>query len=100
MIKVTFFFDLYSREAHESQRSSSPKFIVTLDGVPSPPGFTPDQEEVETVLKEKMKTTKTSVPHGQLEKKHKLMPQQRLARELPVDYSDGKFKLFSIFTWS
>ncbi|KAK6478999.1 zinc finger CCCH domain-containing protein 14-like [Huso huso] len=79
-----------SREAHESQRSSSPKFIVTLDGVPSPPGFTPDQEEVETVLKEKMKTTKTSVPHGQLEKKHKLMPQQRLAGELPVDYSDDE----------
>ncbi|MBN3287578.1 ZC3HE protein, partial [Polyodon spathula] len=81
------------RDAHESRRSSSPKFIVTLDGVPSPPGFTPDQEEAEAVLKEKMKTAKTSVPHNQLEKKHKLMSQQGLARELPVDYSDDEVEV-------
>ncbi|XP_041122973.1 zinc finger CCCH domain-containing protein 14-like isoform X2 [Polyodon spathula] len=82
-----------TRDAHESRRSSSPKFIVTLDGVPSPPGFTPDQEEAEAVLKEKMKTAKTSVPHNQLEKKHKLMSQQGLARELPVDYSDDEVEV-------
>ncbi|XP_070609883.1 zinc finger CCCH domain-containing protein 14 isoform X2 [Erythrolamprus reginae] len=35
-----------------SEKPASPKFIVTLDGVPSPPGYLSDQEEEESNLME------------------------------------------------
>lgn len=35
-----------------SEKPASPKFIVTLDGVPSPPGYLSDQEEEELNLME------------------------------------------------
>ncbi|XP_007431647.1 zinc finger CCCH domain-containing protein 14 isoform X1 [Python bivittatus] len=35
-----------------SEKPASPKFIVTLDGVPSPPGYLSDQEEEELSLME------------------------------------------------
>ncbi|XP_062974015.1 zinc finger CCCH domain-containing protein 14 [Elgaria multicarinata webbii] len=36
----------------QSEKPASPKFIVTLDGVPSPPGYLSDQEEEELSLME------------------------------------------------
>ncbi|XP_066484310.1 zinc finger CCCH domain-containing protein 14 isoform X2 [Tiliqua scincoides] len=36
----------------QPEKPSSPKFIVTLDGVPSPPGYLSDQEEEEMSLME------------------------------------------------
>nr|XP_033807383.1 zinc finger CCCH domain-containing protein 14 isoform X1 [Geotrypetes seraphini]XP_033807386.1 zinc finger CCCH domain-containing protein 14 isoform X1 [Geotrypetes seraphini] len=38
---------IQNRELLTSEKPPSPKFIVTLDGVPSPPGYTSEQEEEE-----------------------------------------------------
>ncbi|NXJ79000.1 ZC3HE protein, partial [Trogon melanurus] len=39
----------------QPEKPASPKFIVTLDGVPSPPGYLSDQEEEEMCLTEGLK---------------------------------------------
>lgn len=39
----------------QPEKPASPKFIVTLDGVPSPPGYLSDQEEEEMCLMEGLK---------------------------------------------
>lgn len=36
----------------QPEKPASPKFIVTLDGVPSPPGYLSDQEEEDMSLME------------------------------------------------
>lgn len=39
----------------QPEKPPSPKFIVTLDGVPSPPGYVSDQEEEELCIIEGLK---------------------------------------------
>lgn len=42
----------YREQLVQPEKPASPKFIVTLDGVPSPPGYLSDQEEEEMSLME------------------------------------------------
>ncbi|XP_066550152.1 zinc finger CCCH domain-containing protein 14 isoform X2 [Amia ocellicauda] len=79
-----------SRTMPESRRCQSPKFIVTLDGVPSPQTYLAEEERdtEDAVLKEDVKMIRSSVPTGALARKPKLNVHQRLERAL--NYSDGE----------
>ncbi|NXJ69254.1 ZC3HE protein, partial [Rostratula benghalensis] len=47
---------IQTRDQHtQPEKPASPKFIVTLDGVPSPPGYLSDQEEEDLCLAEGLK---------------------------------------------
>ncbi|KAJ8408033.1 hypothetical protein AAFF_G00262610 [Aldrovandia affinis] len=72
-----------SRDGAENLGSASPKFIVTLDGVPSPLG---NLGESDPDVEEGTKTVKCSIPASYLERKPTPSIHQRLQRELP--YSD------------
>ncbi|NWI84994.1 ZC3HE protein, partial [Pitta sordida] len=45
----------------QPEKPASPKFIVTLDGVPSPPGYLSDQEEEDTCVMEGLKPVTQSL---------------------------------------
>jgi len=45
----------------QPEKPASPKFIVTLDGVPSPPGYLSDQEEEDMCLTEGLKPVTQSM---------------------------------------
>ncbi|KAI1897901.1 hypothetical protein AGOR_G00088040 [Albula goreensis] len=72
-----------SRDGMETLGNSSPKFIVTLDGVPSPIGTLGDTD---ADMDDSSKTVKCSVSASYQEKKPALSIHQRLQREL--HYSD------------
>ncbi|KAJ8356355.1 hypothetical protein SKAU_G00191490 [Synaphobranchus kaupii] len=72
-----------SRDGAETLGSASPKFIVTLDGVPSPLG---NLGESDPDVEDSAKTVKCSVPASNLERKPMPSVHQRLQREL--NYSD------------
>ncbi|MBN3294870.1 ZC3HE protein, partial [Amia calva] len=65
---------LQMRTMPESRRCQSPKFIVTLDGVPSPQTYLAEEERdtEDAVLKEDVKMIRSSVPTGALARKPKL----------------------------
>nr|XP_056707526.1 zinc finger CCCH domain-containing protein 14 [Euleptes europaea] len=46
----------------QPEKPASPKFIVTLDGVPSPPGYLSDQEEEEVSLMEGVRPVPPKAP--------------------------------------
>ncbi|NXS06934.1 ZC3HE protein, partial [Neodrepanis coruscans] len=48
----------------QPEKPASPKFIVTLDGVPSPPGYLSDQEEEDTCIMEGLKPVTQSICAG------------------------------------
>ncbi|NWU93317.1 ZC3HE protein, partial [Upupa epops] len=48
----------------QPEKPSSPKFIVTLDGVPSPPGYLSDQEEEDMCLTEGLKPATQNMLKG------------------------------------
>ncbi|NXN97727.1 ZC3HE protein, partial [Rhinopomastus cyanomelas] len=48
----------------QPEKPSSPKFIVTLDGVPSPPGYLSDQEEDDMCLTEGLKPATQNMLKG------------------------------------
>ncbi|XP_015205778.1 zinc finger CCCH domain-containing protein 14 isoform X1 [Lepisosteus oculatus] len=79
-----------TRDASEPRHCPSPKFIVTLDGVPSPQGYMDeeDRDAEDTVLKENVKIIKSKLSARQLDRKPKMNVHQRLEREL--DYSDDE----------
>lgn len=74
-----------SRDGVETLGSASPKFIVTLDGVPSPLG---NLGEGDPDVEDSAKTVKCSVPASYLERKPKPSVHQRLQKEL--QYSDDE----------
>ncbi|XP_069064243.1 zinc finger CCCH domain-containing protein 14 isoform X3 [Pleurodeles waltl] len=76
-----------NREPLQPEKPASPKFIVTLDGVPSPPGYGSDQEEAMEYIEEGQQTPKLTSTN--LDKKTKKMEvQQRIARQ--PNNSDGE----------
>ncbi|XP_078516144.1 zinc finger CCCH domain-containing protein 14 isoform X1 [Lissotriton helveticus] len=77
-----------SREPLQPEKPASPKFIVTLDGVPSPPGYGSDQEETMEYIEEGQQTPKQNGTN--LDKKaNKLQQvQQRINRQ--PNSSDGE----------
>ncbi|XP_057269375.1 zinc finger CCCH domain-containing protein 14 isoform X2 [Pezoporus wallicus] len=48
----------------QPEKPASPKFIVTLDGVPSPPGYLSDQEEEDMCITEGLKPVNKSMCAG------------------------------------
>ncbi|XP_030069604.1 zinc finger CCCH domain-containing protein 14 isoform X2 [Microcaecilia unicolor] len=74
---------IQNRELLASEKPPSPKFIVTLDGVPSPPGYTSDQEEEGMNFTEEGETSSRQNPvsHKGVKKTH-TKQHQILTREL------------------
>ncbi|XP_069494055.1 zinc finger CCCH domain-containing protein 14 isoform X2 [Ambystoma mexicanum] len=78
---------IQSRVTPQSDKPTSPKFIVTLDGVPSPPGYVSDQEEPMDYIEEGGQGPKQN--GTVLDKKiKKLQVQQRISRHTGT--SDGE----------
>lgn len=70
---------IQSRDTHRRERPPSPKFIVTLDGVPSPPGYTSDVEGEEMdITEEEEKLSRSSLALHKAGKKRMLDTQQHI----------------------
>ncbi|XP_043929834.1 zinc finger CCCH domain-containing protein 14 isoform X2 [Protopterus annectens] len=70
---------IQSRDTHRGERPPSPKFIVTLDGVPSPPGYTSDVEDEEMgITEEEEKLSKSSLALHKVGKKRVLESQHHI----------------------
>ncbi|KFP90789.1 Zinc finger CCCH domain-containing protein 14, partial [Apaloderma vittatum] len=66
----------------QPEKPASPKFIVTLDGVPSPPGYLSDQEEEEMCLTEGLKPVTQNVCAGKGLKGLRAQQMQIVTRQL------------------
>ncbi|XP_054490610.2 zinc finger CCCH domain-containing protein 14 isoform X4 [Agelaius phoeniceus] len=66
----------------QPEKPASPKFIVTLDGVPSPPGYLSDQEEEEMCLMEGLKPVTQHMCAGRGLKSLRAQQMQIVTRQL------------------
>ncbi|XP_027700670.1 zinc finger CCCH domain-containing protein 14 isoform X3 [Vombatus ursinus] len=79
---------IQTRDLVQPDKPASPKFIVTLDGVPSPPGYMSDQEE-EDVCFEGMKPINQTA--STIKGLKGLRPQQSQLMNRQLDDPDGSF---------
>ncbi|XP_036590512.1 zinc finger CCCH domain-containing protein 14 isoform X2 [Trichosurus vulpecula] len=79
---------IQTRDLVQPDKPASPKFIVTLDGVPSPPGYMSDQEE-EDMCFEGMKPVNQTA--STIKGLKGLRPQQSQLMSRQLDDSDGSF---------
>ncbi|XP_074852750.1 zinc finger CCCH domain-containing protein 14 isoform X2 [Carettochelys insculpta] len=70
----------------QPEKPASPKFIVTLDGVPSPPGYISDQEEEETCITEGVKPVTQNVAANKGLKSFQAQQMQVISRQLDSSY--------------
>ncbi|XP_064515010.1 zinc finger CCCH domain-containing protein 14 isoform X2 [Pseudopipra pipra] len=66
----------------QPEKPASPKFIVTLDGVPSPPGYLSDQEEEDMCLMEGLKPVTQDICAGKGLKGLRAQQTQTVTRQL------------------
>ncbi|NXU56723.1 ZC3HE protein, partial [Turnix velox] len=66
----------------QPEKPASPKFIVTLDGVPSPPGYLSDQEEEEMCMAEGLKPVPQNICVGKGLKGLRAQQMQVVTRQL------------------
>ncbi|XP_054681994.1 zinc finger CCCH domain-containing protein 14 isoform X3 [Grus americana] len=66
----------------QPEKPASPKFIVTLDGVPSPPGYLSDQEEEDMCLTEGLKPVTQNMCAGKGLKGLRAQQMQIVTRQL------------------
>ncbi|KAM6273770.1 zinc finger CCCH domain-containing protein 14 isoform 3-T4 [Porphyrio hochstetteri] len=66
----------------QPEKPASPKFIVTLDGVPSPPGYLSDQEEEDMCITEGLKPVTPNVCAGKGLKGLRAQQMQIVTRQL------------------
>ncbi|XP_067412446.1 zinc finger CCCH domain-containing protein 14 isoform X3 [Emydura macquarii macquarii] len=66
----------------QPEKPSSPKFIVTLDGVPSPPGYMSDQEEEEICITEGVKPVTQNAAANKGLKSLRAQQMQLITRQL------------------
>ncbi|NXM31949.1 ZC3HE protein, partial [Oxyruncus cristatus] len=66
----------------QPEKPASPKFIVTLDGVPSPPGYLSDQEEEDMCLMEGLKPVIQDICAGKGLKGLRAQQTQTVTRQL------------------
>ncbi|XP_030338800.1 zinc finger CCCH domain-containing protein 14 isoform X5 [Strigops habroptila] len=66
----------------QPEKPASPKFIVTLDGVPSPPGYLSDQEEEDMCITEGLKPVNQSMCAGKGLKGLRAQQMQIVTRQL------------------
>ncbi|NWR32173.1 ZC3HE protein, partial [Tachuris rubrigastra] len=66
----------------QPEKPASPKFIVTLDGVPSPPGYLSDQEEEDMCLMEGVKPVAQDICAGKGLKGLRAQQTQTVTRQL------------------
>uniref|UniRef100_A0A803XKL0 Zinc finger CCCH domain-containing protein 14 n=2 Tax=Meleagris gallopavo TaxID=9103 RepID=A0A803XKL0_MELGA len=76
----------------QPEKPASPKFIVTLDGVPSPPGYLSDQEEEDMYITEGLKPITQNICAGKGLKG--LRAQQIVTRQL--DNSDVEMEQLNV----
>ncbi|XP_043845805.1 zinc finger CCCH domain-containing protein 14 isoform X3 [Dromiciops gliroides] len=79
---------IQTRDLVQPDKPASPKFIVTLDGVPSPPGYMSDQEE-EDICFEGMKPINQNA--STIKGLKGLRPQQSQLMSRQLDDPDGSF---------
>ncbi|XP_031808251.1 zinc finger CCCH domain-containing protein 14 isoform X7 [Sarcophilus harrisii] len=79
---------IQTRDLVQPDKPASPKFIVTLDGVPSPPGYMSDQEE-EDICFEGMKPINQTA--STIKGLKGLRPQQSQLMSRQLDDPDGSF---------
>ncbi|XP_056666548.1 zinc finger CCCH domain-containing protein 14 isoform X8 [Monodelphis domestica] len=79
---------IQTRDLVQPDKPASPKFIVTLDGVPSPPGYMSDQEE-EDICFEGMKPINQTA--SSIKGLKGLRPQQSQLMSRQLDDPDGSF---------
>ncbi|XP_014433315.1 zinc finger CCCH domain-containing protein 14 isoform X4 [Pelodiscus sinensis] len=70
----------------QPEKPASPKFIVTLDGVPSPPGYISDQEEEEICITEGVKPVTQNVAANKGLKSFQAQQMQVINRQLESPY--------------
>uniref|UniRef100_A0A8C3RRQ9 Zinc finger CCCH domain-containing protein 14 n=1 Tax=Chelydra serpentina TaxID=8475 RepID=A0A8C3RRQ9_CHESE len=70
----------------QSEKPASPKFIVTLDGVPSPPGYISDQEEEEICVTEGVKPVTQNAAANKGLKSFQAQQMQIISRQLESPY--------------
>lgn len=73
----------------QPEKPASPKFIVTLDGVPSPPGYLSDQEEEDMCITEGLKPVSQNICAGKGLKGLRAQQMQIVTRQL--ESSDGNY---------
>ncbi|KAM9381364.1 zinc finger CCCH domain-containing protein 14 [Phaethornis superciliosus] len=66
----------------QPEKPASPKFIVTLDGVPSPPGYLSDQEEEDMCITEGLKPVTQNMCAGKGLKGFRAQQMQIVTRQL------------------
>ncbi|KAM9190844.1 zinc finger CCCH domain-containing protein 14 isoform 2-T3 [Mergus octosetaceus] len=66
----------------QPEKPASPKFIVTLDGVPSPPGYLSDQEEEDMCITEGLKPVTQNICAGKGLKGLRAQQMQIVTRQL------------------
>ncbi|NXJ95340.1 ZC3HE protein, partial [Corythaixoides concolor] len=66
----------------QPEKPASPKFIVTLDGVPSPPGYLSDQEEEDTCVTEGLRPVTQNMYAGKGLKGLRAQQMQIVTRQL------------------
>lgn len=66
----------------QPEKPASPKFIVTLDGVPSPPGYLSDQEEEDMCIMEGLKPVTQHICAGRGLKGLQAQQMQIVTRQL------------------
>ncbi|XP_050809217.1 zinc finger CCCH domain-containing protein 14 isoform X1 [Gopherus flavomarginatus] len=70
----------------QPEKPASPKFIVTLDGVPSPPGYISDQEEEESCITEGVKPVTQNAAANKGLKSFQAQQMQVISRQLESPY--------------
>lgn len=73
----------------QPEKPASPKFIVTLDGVPSPPGYLSDQEEEDMCIMEGLKPVTQHICAGRGLKGLRAQQTQIVTRQL--ENCDGNY---------
>ncbi|XP_069714748.1 zinc finger CCCH domain-containing protein 14 isoform X2 [Phaenicophaeus curvirostris] len=72
----------------QAEKPGSPKFIVTLDGVPSPPGYLSDQEEEDMYITEGLKPVTQNICGSKGLKGLRVQQMQIVARQLEGNEGD------------
>ncbi|NWH56626.1 ZC3HE protein, partial [Geococcyx californianus] len=78
----------------QPEKPASPKFIVTLDGVPSPPGYLSDQEEEDMYITEGLKPVTQNMCAGKGLKGLRAQQMQIVTRQL--ESSDGDMEQLDV----
>ena len=89
--KIYFYcISLFDRDQlAQPEKPASPKFIVTLDGVPSPPGYLSDQEEEDMCITEGLKPVTQNMCAGKGLKGLRAQQMQIVTRQL--ESCDGNY---------